>query len=123
MCDRIKNLDPNIRFAGVINDRGKLVAGGMREGVTSLTDYKTDEILYLELALRVKMRKDFDSHFGKAKYTTTKREKVNVMSFPMSTDILFVFTEPDIDICNLPEQIHNIVQHTKSNFITLYKIT
>ena len=31
MCDRIKDLDPNIRFAGVIDERGKLVTRGMRK--------------------------------------------------------------------------------------------
>ncbi len=28
LCDKIKNLDSKIRFAGVINERGRLVAGG-----------------------------------------------------------------------------------------------
>ena len=105
MCDRIKELDPNIRFAGVIDERGKLVAGGMRKKQVSLTDTKTDEMRYLELTLRVKMRKDFDQYFGKAKYITTRRKKVNVMSCPINSDTLLRFTEPDIDFCNLVERI------------------
>ncbi len=109
MCEKIKNLNSKIRFAGVVNERGKLIAGGMQEGVSSLTDPPTDEMLFVELALRVKMRQDFDKYFGKAKHTTTIREKVNVMSFPMKTDILFVFTESDIDISNLPAEILNII--------------
>ncbi len=109
MCGKVRKLNPKIRFAGVVNERGKLVAGGMQEGVDSITDSQTDEMLFVELALRVKMRQDFDQYFGKAKYTTTRREKVNVMSFPMKTDILFVFTESDIDICNLPTEILDIV--------------
>jgi hypothetical protein len=55
------------------------------------------------------MQQDFDKYFGKAEYTTTKREKVNVMSFPMKKDILFIFTESDVDICNMPKEILNIV--------------
>ena len=110
MCDRIMDLDPSIRFAGVINERGKLVAGGMRKKLVSLTDNKTDEMLYMELALRIKMRKDFDQYFGKAKYTTTQREKVNVMSCPINSDALLIFTEPDIDFCNLVERIYDTAQ-------------
>jgi len=36
ICDKVKNLDSKIRFAGVINERGRLTAGGMKEGIQSL---------------------------------------------------------------------------------------
>lgn len=110
MCKKVHELDSKIRFAGIVNERGRLVAGGMREDLDNLVDVRADEMLFVELALRVKMRKEFDQYFGKAQYTTTKRDKGNVMSFPMNTDILFVFTEPDLDICNLPVQICRIVE-------------
>ena len=55
LCNRIKELDPQIRFAGVINERGRLVAGGMKEGVEPLESQKEDEILFMELALKAKM--------------------------------------------------------------------
>ena len=38
LCDNIFALSPNIRFVGVINGMGDLVAGGMREGVQSMED-------------------------------------------------------------------------------------
>ncbi|HSA77087.1 MAG TPA: DUF6659 family protein, partial [Nitrosarchaeum sp.] len=36
ICKTILSLDPKIRFAGVINERGRLVAGGMKENVEPL---------------------------------------------------------------------------------------
>ena len=60
ICDKVKNLSSEIRFAGVINERGRLIAGGMKESIKPLEDKKDDEMLYMELALRVKMRKEFD---------------------------------------------------------------
>ncbi len=42
LCNTIKELDPKIRFAGVINERGRLVAGGMKEGVEPFESQKED---------------------------------------------------------------------------------
>lgn len=40
ICKSIMNIDSKIRFAGVINERGRLVAGGMRENVEPLESEK-----------------------------------------------------------------------------------
>lgn len=49
LCDDIKKLESKIRFAGVINPKGRLVAGGMKEGIKPLESQKDDEMLYMEL--------------------------------------------------------------------------
>ena len=56
LCERIKKVDPKVRFAGVVNSKGRLVAGGMVTSKKRLGDRKIDEMLFMELALRVKMR-------------------------------------------------------------------
>ena len=58
LCTKIAKIAPKIRFSGLINHRGRLIAGGMVTKVKSLEDEKKDEMLYMELALRVKMRQD-----------------------------------------------------------------
>ena len=57
ICQSVMCLDPKIRFVGVINERGKLLAGGLRKGLDSLEDPKDDEMLFTEVALRARMRK------------------------------------------------------------------
>ena len=59
ICDDIKKLDDDIVFAGVINERGRLAAGGLREGAEPIGTPQEDEQLYLELLLRSKMRKKY----------------------------------------------------------------
>ena len=93
MCTLIQKIDSKIRFAGVINSKGRLVAGGMAPSKTRLGDRKRDEMLYMELALRVKMRSEFDDDLGKVKFSMSFREKLIVMSFPMKNDILMVSME------------------------------
>ena len=93
MCTLVQKTDSKIRFAGVINSKGRLIAGGMAASKTRLGDRKRDEMLYMELALRVKMRSEFDDDLGKVKFSMSFREKLIVMSFPMKNDILMVSME------------------------------
>jgi len=93
LCERVKKVDPKVRFAGVINSKGRLVAGGMVSSKKRLGDRKNDEMLYMELALRVKMRSEFDDDLGKVKFSMSFREKLIVMSFPVENDVLMVSME------------------------------
>ena len=93
ICTLVQKIDSKIRFAGVINSKGRLVAGGMVPSITRLGDRKRDEMLYMELALRVKMRREFDDDLGKVKFSMSFREKLIVMSFPIKNDVLMVSME------------------------------
>ena len=93
LCELAKKADSNVRFAGIINSRGRLIAGGMIPSKKRLGDRKRDEMLYMELALRVKMRSEFDDDLGKVKFAMSFREKLIVMSFPMKNDILMLSME------------------------------
>jgi hypothetical protein len=81
ICESILEFHSGIRFAGIIDKMGKLVAGGMREGLRSMEHDSAE--LYLEFALRTEMRKDFDKEFGKTVYSYSVRENVKLASFPL----------------------------------------
>ena len=93
LCAITQKIDSKVRFAGVINSKGRLIAGGMISSKKRLGDRKRDEMLYMELALRVKMRREFDDDLGSVKFSMSFREKLIVMSFPMENDVLMVSME------------------------------
>ena len=62
------------------------MAGGMKKGLHSLEAQKQDEMMFMELALRVRMRHEFDKEFGEVHFSMSYRDKVIVMSFPLSND-------------------------------------
>lgn len=98
ICEKVLNLNSTIRFVGVINERGKLLSGGLREGLKSLEDPKDDEMLFTEVALRARMRKEFDNQLGKVRFAMSLRDKVIIMSFPINEhDILYVSANTDLD--------------------------
>ena len=83
ICQKIIALDPKMRSARFISSRGHLTAGGMKDGLLSLEAQKQDEMMFMELALRVRMRHEFDSEFGEVHFSMSYRDKVIVMSFPV----------------------------------------
>ena len=109
ICEQIKKLDNKIRFAGVINERGKLIEGGMRDGIQALSSAKDDEMLFMELVLRVKMRQEFDTQLGPVKFAMALRDKVLEMSFLIDNYVLFVVSESDVDYGVIPRKILEII--------------
>ena len=109
ICESILSVDPKIRFAGVINERGRLVAGGMRENVEPLENEKDLEMIFMELALRVKMRKEFDKQLGPVNFAMASRLRALAISVLINEDILYVSSEPDSDYCALPKKILKII--------------
>ena len=88
ICNDIFALNPNIRFAGIVNKMGTLVTGGMRQSIKPMENEVDSSKLYLESALRSEMRKDFDKEFGKTIYSFSEREKIKIASFPLHNDHL-----------------------------------
>jgi hypothetical protein len=114
LCNSIFALSPNVRFVGIINKMGKLVAGGMGEGIKSMEDKEDSSKLYLEFALRNEMHKDFDAQFGKTIYSFSEREKIKLASFPLNDHLLRVSLEKkEPDHAKIIENILKIINNDK----------
>lgn len=116
ICQKIIQLDSKMRSARLINSRGHLTAGGMKDGVFSLEAQKQDEMMFMELALRVRMRHEFDKEFGEVHFSMSYRDKVIVMSFPLSNDdVLLISCEKEIDFGSIPFKVLKIIEPIKKS--------
>ena len=121
ICQGIIDLDPKMRSARIINNRGHLVAGGMKGGLRSLEDVKQDEMMFMELALRVRMRHEFDRELGAVEFSMSYREKVIIMSFPLSNDdVLLVSGEKEIDFSKIPFQIMDMIKGLRKDITSTF---
>ncbi len=100
--------EPEIRFAGLINHMGHLVAGGMKKGITPLEDEADMRKLYMELILRVSTRKEFDYSLGPVEYSASRREKAVMLSFPIDNKVMLVSAETDVNIDETAKKIKKI---------------
>ena len=111
---KIIKMDPKVRSARIINSRGHLMAGGMKVGLQSLESQKQDEMMFMELALRVRMRHEFDKEFGEVHFSMSYRDKVIVMSFPLAEDgVLLVSLEKDADFGKIAFKILKLIAPLK----------
>jgi len=111
ICQKIMQLDPKMRSARIINNRGHLIAGGMKEGLKSLEEAKQDEMMFMELALRVRMRRDFDKELGHVHFAMSYRDKVIILSFPLADDnVLLASGEKEIDFSKIAFAIMDLIK-------------
>ncbi len=114
ICQKIIKLDPKMRSARIINSRGHMVSGGMKDGLLSLEAQKQDEMMFMELSLRVRMRHEFDKEFGVVHFSMSYRDKVIVMSFPLTNDdVMLVSCEKEIDFGKISFKILKIIESLK----------
>jgi hypothetical protein len=97
LCKAIFALHDDIRYAGVIDDTGLLVAGGMRKGIDSIVDQTNEELYLAQTALRKSMRQRFDDTMGKARFAYVEREKMSILTFYMDKNIILMTLEPNVE--------------------------
>jgi hypothetical protein len=116
ICQKIIKLDPMMRSARIINSRGHMVSGGMKKGLLSLEAQKQDEMMFMELSLRVRMRHEFDNEFGIVHFSMSYRDKVIVMSFPLTNDdVMLVSCKKETDFGKLSFKILKIIEPLKKS--------
>lgn len=103
-CDVLLK-ESEIRFVGLINPMGRLVAGGFKSCIDSPEDEAERQKMYMDLVLRVSMRKDFDYCLGKVRYSASRREKAVMMSFPIGSFVLLISAEPNVSIDKTADKI------------------
>jgi hypothetical protein len=97
LCERVFALNDDIRYAGVIDSTGTLIAGGMRRGIDSIVNETDEELFLTHTALRKSMRERFDASMGRARFAYVEREKMSILTFYMADKMLLVTLEPNVD--------------------------
>ena len=97
--------DDEVRFAGLLDEFGKLLAGGYKQNINPrLTEEQHDSVCK-ELASRVAKRKKYDTELGHVKYSASRREHVVIMSFPIYEKVIMIVAEPHVNIDSLAFRI------------------
>lgn len=92
-CKELLN-DDQIRFAGIINKLGNLIAGGFKDGIRPFMPEEHLRMMYMQMVLEISMRKDFDASLGEINYITALRNKALMISLPINDHLLLISAEP-----------------------------
>ena len=83
ICVEIVELDGSIRFAGIANNMGKVVAAKFKRGVQALLTKEEIEDNIIKAVLRMKTREDYEQKLGKTIYTFALYDKVKRASIAL----------------------------------------
>ena len=86
--------DKQLRFVGVINKLGNLIAGGFGKEVTPFETDEKNRMMYLQMVLEVSMRRDFDETLGEIDYIASSRKNVLMISIPIGKELLLISASP-----------------------------
>ncbi|MCC2649340.1 MAG: hypothetical protein K0S67_1067 [Nitrososphaeraceae archaeon] len=110
LCDIIIKLDRNIRFVGIVNDKGEVIEGGFQDGVEPLLEGSDEQEMYTNSLSNMTLLKNYSDRLGKVKYTLTEHQKIAMMTFPLDNGILCLSVySQDTNIDKLKNTILEII--------------
>jgi hypothetical protein len=92
ICNQVLQLDKSIRFAGIANNMGTLIAYKLRKGLVPLLNEEELQNNILKTVLRMKIREDYESKLGDVIYTFALYKRVKRASIPLDHPDLAVLT-------------------------------
>src|ERR687887_451833 len=98
ICRDVLKLDEGIRFAGIADEKGKIVVQELRAGVVPHLSGEESEMSIFQAVIRKGMRNTFESKIGKQIYSSTMYEKVKRANIPIHNGMtLLVSFEVKVD--------------------------
>ena len=98
IVEEILKLDPAMRFAAVLDLKGNILEGIMKENKTSLESQKQQEKYCNDVAKARKMREAYDDTLGKVRYIHTERENITQITAYTRKYTVFITMEPELRI-------------------------
>ena len=112
IVEDILSIDPGMRFAAIIDLKGNISEAIMKKGKTSLKTQREEEHFCKQVALRRKMRKQFDKSLGPVNYVHIEREKVTQIVVYPKRKTVYVTIESNMDIKRKLEIVELIKKKT-----------
>ncbi|MFQ5476811.1 MAG: DUF6659 family protein [Nitrosopumilus sp.] len=107
--------ESEIRFAGIVDKDGKLIAGGFKEGLTPYEGDETKLQSFFDFVSKASIRKEFDESLGPINYLAARRDKAVLVSFPFPVThiLLLISAEPTVNIESLAKKVVEIFTDVK----------
>jgi len=98
LCKSIFDIDKQIRFAAVYNDKIEKVAGGIRKGVKTLIPELITKLSVEQSFIRRDTRLRMRDWIGEPKYAFAEYEKIKRFTFYLTQNkLLIISTELTVD--------------------------
>ncbi len=115
LSNQILALDSQVRFAGVANSKGEMVAGGQKDDVEKIL--VGDEVsMSIHYALQKRdLYTNLEYKIGRERSSITEYDIVTMISIPInSNELVLISTEPRADYLKIIDYVHSILDSKKT---------
>ena len=98
VVENILKLNTAMRFASILDLKGNIIEGIMKDRKTSLESQKQQEKFCKDAAKARKMREAYDKKLGKVRYVHTERENVTQITVYIKKYTIFITMEPELSV-------------------------
>ena len=98
VVENILTLNTAMRFASILDLKGNIIEGIMKDSKTSLESQKQQEKFCKDAAKARKMREAYDKKLGKVRYVHTERENVTQITVYVKKYTIFITMEPELSV-------------------------
>ena len=113
---QILDLDPEVRFAGVVNSKGEMIAGGHKENVEKIL--VGDEVnMSIHYALQKRdLYTNLAYKLGRERSSITEYAIVTLISIPINSNELFMISvEPRADYMKIIDYVYSLLDSQKNS--------
>ena len=114
MSKQILDLDPDVRFAGVTNSKGEMIAGGHKENVEKIL--VGDEVkMSIHYALQKRdLYTNLAYKLGNERSSITEYAIVTLINVPInSNELLLISVEPRADYLKIIDHVYSLLDSQK----------
>ena len=105
LCDKIIELDRNIRFVGIVNSRGEVIECGFQQGVEPLLNETEEQQMYIQSLCNLTTLESYSDRLGRVRYSITEHEKVILLTVPLRDGILCISASSRVDPIKLRDKV------------------
>ena len=115
LCKKVLELDSEIRFTGVVNNKGELLSGGPKEGIEVLL--KPDEV---KMSIHYSMERsekvqNLAYKIGNEKSNVSEYEKVTLITIPIENKQFLLSVAPGIDYYQITNKVQSLIGEATKN--------
>jgi hypothetical protein len=114
ITQRISEISPYVRFAGIISNNGWLIAYVRRADLKPLLNTKNTKNKFSHLATQRGMATQFNKQLGNVKFLWEEREKVQTIAFTLGKNTAWVSIDKNVvrsEVLRIIDNCLPIVKH------------
>jgi len=111
LCKNALELDPQIRFTGVLSESGELINNTYKEGIDKLLSPEEVKMSFHYTIQRRENVSNLSHKIGNEQSSITKYEKVTLITIPLSKkELLLLSTEPNANYFEIIDKAVSLIK-------------